>query len=58
MRKRAPLIGLLLIVIGTLLLFVCYFMHQTTNLLLLTGLALIIAGIIGYIQGMKHANDF
>ena len=58
MRKQASLIGLLLIVMGTLLLLVCYFLHQTTNLWLLTGLALIIAGIVGYIQGVKHANDY
>ncbi|MBQ8154604.1 MAG: hypothetical protein IJ548_07710 [Paludibacteraceae bacterium] len=58
MKKHAPFIGLLLIVAGTLLLLICYFLHQTTNLWLSTGLLMIVIGIVGYIQGIKHANDY
>ena len=58
MKEYTSFVGLLLIVAGTLLLLVGYFSHQTTNLLLTIGLILIIVGIIGYVQGIKHANDY
>ena len=58
MKKYTPFVGLLLIVAGTLLLLVGYVLHQTTNLLLTIGLVMIIIGVVGYIQGIKHANNY
>ena len=45
--------GIILIVAGTFVLLLCYLLHHTTNTFLLTGLLLIIAGVVGYIQGIK-----
>ncbi len=58
MKKNASLIGILMVVAGTLLLLAGYLFHYTTNMLLGAGLVLIIVGIVGYIQGIKHANDY
>lgn len=58
MKKNASLIGILLVVAGTLLLFAAYLLHSTTNYILIGGLVLIIAGIVGYVQGIKHSNGY
>ena len=58
MKKNASLIGILLVVSGTLLLFAAYLLHYTTNYILIGGLVLIIAGIVGYVQGIKHSNGY
>lgn len=58
MKENASLIGILLVVAGTLLLFAAYLLHYTTNYILTGGLVLIIAGIVGYVQGIKHSNGY
>ena len=58
MKKNASLIGILLVVAGTLLLFAAYLLHYTTNYILIGGLVLITAGIVGYVQGIKHSNGY
>lgn len=58
MKKNASLIGILLVVAGTLLLFAAYLLHYTTNYILIGGLVLILAGIVGYVQGIKHSNGY
>jgi general stress protein CsbA len=58
MKKNASLIGILLVVACTLLLFAAYLLHYTTNYILIGGLVLIIAGIVGYVQGIKHSNGY
>lgn len=58
MKKNASLIGILLVVAGTLLLFAAYLLHYTTNYILIGGLVLIIVGIVGYVQGIKHSNGY
>ena len=58
MKKNASLIGILLVVAGTFLLFAAYLLHYTTNYILIGGLVLIIAGIVGYVQGSKHSNGY
>ena len=58
MKKNASLIGILLVVAGTFLLFTAYLLHYTTNYILIGGLVLIIAGIVGYVQGIKHSNGY
>ena len=50
MKKNASLIGILLVAAGTLLLFAAYLLHYTTNYILIGGLVLIIAGIVGYVH--------
>ena len=58
MKKYIPLIGILMIVAGTLVLLISYLLHHTTNNMLLTGIILIIAGIIGYIKGIKIREGY
>ena len=58
MKKYIPLIGILMIVAGTLVLLISYLLHHTTNVMLLTGIILIIAGIIGYIKGIKIREGY
>ena len=58
MKDYAPLIGVLLIVAGTGLLLTAYLAHYTTNTILAAGLLLIVAGVIGYIQAVKHSNRY
>lgn len=58
MKKYASLIGILLVVAGTLLLFTAYLTKHTTNNILIGGLVLIIAGIVGYVQGVKHSEGY
>lgn len=58
MKDYASLIGILSIVAGTSLLLVAYLTHYTTNTLLVLGLLLIITGIVGYIQAVKHTNRY
>ena len=58
MKKYVSWIGILLIVAGTCLLFIGYLLHHTTNAVLLTGLLLIIVGIVGYIQGIKRNQGY
>ncbi len=53
MKKYVSWIGIALIVAGAILLLISYLLHHTTNTFLLTGLLLIIAGVVGYIQGIK-----
>jgi hypothetical protein len=48
-----PYLGLALIVIGALLLVVCYAVQWQSNAELLTGLALIVAGYFLHIRGLK-----
>ena len=43
---------------GTMVLFVSYLLHHTTNGVLMTGLLLIIIGIVGYIQGIKRSQGY
>lgn len=58
MKENASLIGILMVVAGTLVLVISYLLHHTTNGMLLTGLLFIIIGIIAYIQGIKHADRY
>lgn len=58
MKKYIPLIGILMIVAGTLVLLISYLLHHTTNGMLLIGVILIIAGIIGYIKGIKIREGY
>ena len=58
MKEYASLIGILMIIAGTCLLLVSYLIHYTTNTLLALGLILIIAGIVGYIQAIKHTDRY
>ena len=58
MKEYASLIGILLIVVGTCLLLGTYLTHHTTNMLLGLGLVLIITGIMGYIQAIKHTDRY
>lgn len=58
MKDYAPLIGIILIIAGTCLLLGIYLTHYTTNTILGIGLAFIIAGIIGYIQAVKHTDRY
>ena len=58
MIKNVSLIGIILIVAGTFILLASYLLHHTTNMLLGSGLLLIIAGITGYIQGIKHSARY
>lgn len=53
MKKYISWMGIILIVAGTLVLLLSYLLHHTTNAFLLTGLLLIIAGVAGYIRGIK-----
>lgn len=48
--------GICLILCGVLVLAVGFFAHHTTNLLLSTGLILIIGGTVAYIQGIKRGK--
>ena len=58
MKDYMPLIGILLIVVGTCLLLGAYLTHHTTNMLLGLGLVFIITGIVGYIQAVKHTDRY
>ena len=58
MKKYISWIGIALIVTGTMVLFVSYLLHHTTNGVLMTGLLLIIIGVIGYIQGIKRSQGY
>lgn len=58
MKRHLSWIGMILIVVGTLILLISYLLHNTTNAMLLTGLLLIIIGIVSYIQGIKVRQDF
>ena len=50
--------GLALIVIGAILLVVCYIAHCQSNGELLTGLALVVGGYILHIWLQKHAEKY
>ena len=58
MKKYVSWIGIVLIVAGAILLLISYLLHHTTNGMLLTGLFLIIIGIVGYIQGIKRSQGY
>jgi hypothetical protein len=58
MKKYVSWIGIVLIVAGAILLLISYLLHHTTNGMLLTGLLLIIIGIVGYIQGIKRSQGY
>ena len=58
MQKNLSWIGIALIVAGTLILLISYLMHHTTNGMLLTGLFFILAGVAGYIQGIKRGSRY
>jgi hypothetical protein len=58
MKKYIPWIGIGMIVAGTIVLLISYLLHYTTNSMLLTGILLIILGIIGYIQGIKLRQGY
>jgi lipoprotein signal peptidase len=53
-----PYAGVALIVIGALLLLVCYILHFQSNAELLTGLLLIILGAIGHVWLQKQAGKY
>ena len=56
MRKRLPLLGILLIIAGTLVLLTAYLLHHTTNPILLTGILLVLGGVVAYVLGVKQSN--
>jgi uncharacterized membrane protein HdeD (DUF308 family) len=58
MKEYVSWIGIALIVAGTLVLLISYLLHHTTNGMLLTGLFLIIIGIVSYIQGIKMHQGY
>ena len=58
MKDYTPLIGILLIIVGTCLLLGAYLAHYTTNTLLGLGLVFITAGIVGYILAIKHTDRY
>jgi membrane-bound ClpP family serine protease len=58
MKKYESWIGIVLIVAGAILLLISYLLHHTTNAVLLTGLLLIIVGVVGYIQGIKRNQGY
>lgn len=53
MKKHVSWMGIILIVAGTFVLLLSYLLHHTTNAFLTTGFLLIIAGVVGYIHGIK-----
>lgn len=59
MKKLTPFIGIILIIIGTLMLVATRFSTLSShNLLLLAGLACIIAGIWFHIRSIKRDSRF
>jgi len=59
MKKLTPYLGIFLIIIGALVLWVTRF-HLLTNhnSMLITGLLLIVAGIIAHIINIKHESKY
>ena len=57
MKKLTPYSGLFLIIIGTLVLIATRFSpFSSSNRMLLSGLLLIVAGIVLHIRSIKHES--
>ncbi len=58
MKKFISYIGIILIIIGTMALLVTRFEVFANNTMLMTGLLLIVAGIIVHIWNIKHESKY
>ncbi len=54
--RALPSMGIAFVVLGVILLTASFVIAQTSNMLLFTGLALIIAGSCGYIYSIKKGQ--
>ena len=59
MKKIGQYLGIILIIIGTLVLVATHIPSLTSsNAMLLSGLLLIVAGIILHIRSIKHQSNY